>query len=1329
MIDQIANTKSRTQQGYVSVSSYPVNPRLVSLLPEPFARAHGVVPLVRQGEAVVVAMANPNDSEVLAELRRLMAREIQPVLSTPTEIEVALNRALAPQKMPSLWSAVRRVSLETGLLTPHEVSAMELDQLTSPCEPTLERELKVLGEEEYTEALCLALGLPRLRLNLYRITPAFARIIPRPVANRWKSVALFPIGRELVVASHSLLPISVIDSIRSSSGLEPRLALCTLSEIERALESCYGVERADASRAAEARKPLWEQLIDDGLVRKEHLEGAKTVAAQTGESIEDVLLRLGQLSEHEIQGARARLHGTQLVSLRKQYVDQSLALSIPEPIARRYRCIPLQRLRGSVTVAMANLGDKDAVQVLEILLGQPVQAVACSDADLEDALSVIYSIPSEPQQPQATQLGQYFVRSGWLTAEQINAGLELQQRNGQRLGRCLIELSLLDEAGLAEMLGLQLRLPWVTLLGYSVPAETLSLIPVTLARGRGVVPLYRDGQLLTVATADPLNSAALQAVRQHAGMSVRVTLAGETSIRTAIDRMYDVDPSKVSNELREFGNRLVQNGLLTRDQLLQVWQRYLKAEVPFDAAITGLGFLTEERLAGALAEYLGVPQSDLSFRREPVTVVDGLGVKREILKWVEPLDCVVSRLLPEEVARRCSAVPVKRVGDTVFVSFVNPLEESAWRPVQDALGQPVAIMVGTRTQIAEAIRRVYRRQALGDILIEADLINRHQLEKGLALHRKTGVQLGKALISLGYITQDQLAACLSDQQGLDYCSLSDREIPIDLVRAVPEEVARRRRVIPVGRENGFIIVAMANPLDAAAVDEVQRYLDCPVKPVYTTEQDVEDALERIYREDYLVRSTSDLVVRYPDESAISVLNTAQKIFVLALLAISALLVAINPVGYITALTALSTLFYVSFSGYKFYLIYKALSHSLEVNVTPEEIAALDDRELPVYTVLIPLYKEAKVIPTLVSAVAELDYPKTKLDVKLLLEEDDEETIAAVRRHQLPPHFKLVVVPNSKPKGKPKACNYGLIHAEGEYIVIYDAEDVPERDQLKKALVAFRKVPQNIGCIQAKLNYYNRDQNLLTRWFTTEYSMWFDLFMPALDASNAPVPLGGTSNHFRTNLLREIGAWDPYNVTEDADLGVRLFKAGWKTAIIDSTTYEEANSELYNWIRQRSRWVKGYMQTYLVHMRHPIRLLREIGPYQFFSFNMVVGGTFFGFLMNPIYWLLTAAWFLTHSGVIQQLFPGPIFYIGAMGLYFGNFAFTYANIAGCMRRQYYDMVKYALLSPVYWSLMSIGAWKGFLQLLYDPSYWEKTVHGLYRGELDLGPGVDSVPENL
>jgi cellulose synthase/poly-beta-1,6-N-acetylglucosamine synthase-like glycosyltransferase len=449
-----------------------------------------------------------------------------------------------------------------------------------------------------------------------------------------------------------------------------------------------------------------------------------------------------------------------------------------------------------------------------------------------------------------------------------------------------------------------------------------------------------------------------------------------------------------------------------------------------------------------------------------------------------------------------------------------------------------------------------------------------------------------------------------------------------------------------------------------------------------------------------------------------VLSLGQKVFftVLALATLAGLVIA--PVVTVTAYIALSTVFYVGFSAYKFYLAYRAMGTSLEIDVTAEDLGLLDDRELPVYTILVPVYREAKVFPILAKAIERLDYPKAKLDVKVLLEEDDLETIEVARKAGLPSYVDLLVVPRGEPKGKPKACNYGLIHAKGQYVVIFDAEDIPEPDQLKKAIVAFRKGDVRLACVQAKLNYFNRDQNLLTRWFTTEYSMWFDLFLPGLDASHAPIPLGGTSNHFPTARLRDLGAWDPFNVTEDADLGMRLYKRRWTTAVIDSTTYEEANSELYNWIRQRSRWVKGYIQTYLVHMRDPLRLYRQIGLRAFISFQFVVGGTFFGYLVNPLYWLLTVAWFLFHWGIVNQIFPAPIFYLGAIGLYLGNFAFTYLNVAGCLRREYYDMVKYALLSPVYWAFMSVAAWKGFLQLFYRPSYWEKTEHGLYRGRIHL-----------
>ncbi|WP_325050176.1 glycosyltransferase family 2 protein [Cohnella faecalis] len=297
---------------------------------------------------------------------------------------------------------------------------------------------------------------------------------------------------------------------------------------------------------------------------------------------------------------------------------------------------------------------------------------------------------------------------------------------------------------------------------------------------------------------------------------------------------------------------------------------------------------------------------------------------------------------------------------------------------------------------------------------------------------------------------------------------------------------------------------------------------------------------------------------------------------------------------------------------------------------------------------------------------------------------------------------------------------------GKYTVIYDAEDRPDPDQLKKVHLTFESCSESTACVQAKLNYFNSEQNLLTRWFTQEYSMWFELLLPGIMRLDIPIPLGGTSNHFKTSVLKELNAWDPYNVTEDADLGIRLYKAGHKTAIVDSRTWEEANSRFGNWIRQRSRWIKGYMQTWLVHMRNPIQLWKDIGAKGFFGFQVMVLATPVIPLLNPVYWLMVLLWFGWKFDFIPQLFPGIIYYLAALELFVANFFFVYSNIAGVYwvindmekKSQPYishRLVKYALLTPFYWIMMSISAYKAAWQLITKPFYWEKTTHGLDQSD--------------
>lgn len=409
-----------------------------------------------------------------------------------------------------------------------------------------------------------------------------------------------------------------------------------------------------------------------------------------------------------------------------------------------------------------------------------------------------------------------------------------------------------------------------------------------------------------------------------------------------------------------------------------------------------------------------------------------------------------------------------------------------------------------------------------------------------------------------------------------------------------------------------------------------------------------------------------------------------------------------------------------------FLIYRSMSAAPEISVTLEEMAARQDEEWPSYTIFCPLYKEWQVIPQFVRAMQRIDYPKSRLQIMFLLEEDDAETVAKIREFDLPPHFEIHIVPHSLPKTKPKAMNVGLKSVRGEHLVIYDAEDVPERDQLKKAVIALEKArakDKRVICIQAKLNFYNSKQNILTRAFTAEYSLWFDLILPGLQSISAPIPLGGTSNHFRTETLRDLGGWDAYNVTEDCDLGMRLAKQGFRTAIVNSTTYEEANSDLLNWYRQRSRWIKGYVQTYFVHMRRPFTHFKRGKRKDLLLFQLIVGMKALSLYINPIMWTATVLYFLFRAeagGFIETLFPGAILYIGVFSLLVGNFLYLYSYMIGCAKRGYDDLVKYAFLVPLYWLGMSLAAWKALYEIVAKPHYWAKTVHGLHLARLPEKP---------
>jgi glycosyltransferase XagB len=380
------------------------------------------------------------------------------------------------------------------------------------------------------------------------------------------------------------------------------------------------------------------------------------------------------------------------------------------------------------------------------------------------------------------------------------------------------------------------------------------------------------------------------------------------------------------------------------------------------------------------------------------------------------------------------------------------------------------------------------------------------------------------------------------------------------------------------------------------------------------------------------------------DSAFHRLSTSQLVFIGALFGSLVVLLITNWHLTFTILIAVMTILYFGDLLFNLFLIYRSFSKPTEIDIPYVDVTRITDDFWPKYTILCPLYQEESILNQFVTAMSKLDYPKDKLQVMLLLEQDDLKTVSFAQNLNLPSYFDIVIVPESNPKTKPKACNYGLQKATGEYCTIYDAEDVPDPLQLKKAVIAFGKVDKRTICIQAKLNFYNPHQNILTKIFTAEYSLWFDLVLTGLHSIGAPIPLGGTSNHFHTASLRMLKGWDAFNVTEDCDLGMRLVKHGFKTAVINSTTYEEANSNFTNWIYQRTRWVKGYIQTYLVHMRSPKQFMRNWYEPHFWTFQLVVGGKVLSMFINPLMWIITVSYFALRPYIgafIESFYPAPV----------------------------------------------------------------------------------------
>lgn len=375
---------------------------------------------------------------------------------------------------------------------------------------------------------------------------------------------------------------------------------------------------------------------------------------------------------------------------------------------------------------------------------------------------------------------------------------------------------------------------------------------------------------------------------------------------------------------------------------------------------------------------------------------------------------------------------------------------------------------------------------------------------------------------------------------------------------------------------------------------------------------------------------------------------------------------------------------------------------------------IDDGRLPVYTVAVPLLREEKVLDKILAAMAALDYPPAKLDIRLLIEEGDTSLRAAVARRELPPQIEVVIVPAGSPLTKPRALNVALAEARGELFTIYDAEDVPEPRQLRLAAARFLRAGPDLVCLQARLVIDNPEDGPLQGLFALEYAGLFDVLNPGLLRGQLPILLGGTSNHFRTEALRAVGGWDAWNVTEDADIGVRLSRIGGRIADLPSWTLEEAPPTLPIWLKQRRRWLKGYLQTAISHLHHPMGVLREAGFAGSATVVTLALGTLLSALCYPFVviallsgWLWTA---FAASGEPLSSLGTAIAWTLALG---GVFGMLLPPALGAWRRGATKLWRGLPLLPFYYCLVSLAAWLALAEYLTNRFGWNKTAHGFAR----------------
>ena len=597
---------------------------------------------------------------------------------------------------------------------------------------------------------------------------------------------------------------------------------------------------------------------------------------------------------------------------------------------------------------------------------------------------------------------------------------------------------------------------------------------------------------------------------------------------------------------------------------------------------------------------------------------------------------------------------------------------------------------------------------LAQILLQRRDVTHAQILRALTLQHTHAGCLADILLAQRALSEAQLLDALAQQYGTT-CLTVDPVVPdTRLVDRLGAHRCLALMCLPLRRAGGVTVVATARPARLMRERATLEAALGRIAIVLIPEQALHGALLQCRR--LPLRSWAETCVA-EGESCRSLGARGLRAAMAGLGGAMLGALVLAPLETLLALTLVASVILVLTTLLRLTAAFASRAHRSGGTQADPELG-----KKPVISILVPLYKEPETVPRLINRLSRLTWPRHLLDVLLVTEECDTQTAQALAQMRLPAWMRVVVVPDAPLRTKPRALNYALMLARGSLIGVYDAEDAPEPDQLHRVVRAFQDGPENLACVQGVLDFYNPRTNWMSRCFTIEYATWFRVILPGLERLGLAVPLGGTTLFFRRDRLEELGGWDAHNVTEDADLGIRLARRGYHTTILDSVTYEEACCKPIPWVKQRSRWLKGYAITWIVHMREPIRLWRDLGPKRFLGFQVQFLGTLVQFALAPLLW----SFWLVLMGVGHPFVPelqGAAF-LGFFAVFLLSEATTIALGLLALRARHHRALRFWLPAlHVYFPLAVLAVYKALWEVARAPFYWDKTQHGAHGASLD------------